>query len=115
MSDGDIILIDDDPTQRLVAYRDLKKITTRLIVPETVSHLLTGVDPDTIGLVIVDRWLGESWHAAADEFLRRVPESVTVWEWTCDEWGTPLNARVQRVIYKRPGLLLSAVQEWVEA
>lgn len=109
---GSIIVIDDDPTQRLIACRDLASMKRQVILPETVGALL--VTPvDEIGLCVTDRWLGETWHAAAEAFIATLPEHVVVWEWTCDEWGQPLCQRVERVIHKRPGALLAAVSEWV--
>jgi len=109
-----ILLIDDDPTQRVVAKMELRRFARRLILPDSVDEVAS-VKTEYAGLVIIDRWLGDRWSTVVQSVVEKIPEPVPIWEWTCDEWNKPLYDRVQRTIFKRPGLLYEAVAEWMEA
>ena len=107
-----IVVIDDDPTQRLIARQDLKAVTRYATLPDTPAEVME-YSVNNVGLVIVDRWLGNKWREAADAFIQGLPSGVVVWEWTADEWSDSTGGRVSRVIYKQPGKLIENVRQWI--
>jgi hypothetical protein len=111
-----ILLIDDDPLHRLLAQRDLKSVAyhNELVVPQMARELDT-LDLAGVSLVISDRHLGTAWESATRRLMQRLPSSVPIWEWTCDEWGEQILPRVDRVIVKRTEALVAAVKEWLSS
>ena len=73
---------------------------------------LSNLDTSAVSLVIVDRHLG-AWQAVVDKLVNALPESVQVWEWTCDDWGQPVLDRIEQTLQKRPGVLVNAIERWL--
>ena len=109
---GSILILDDDPVQRLIAQRDLEAMKLKVIAPQRPIDL-PKLDTSNVSLVIVDRHL-RAWHAAVEKLIEALPSSVHVWEWTCDDWGQPVLDRIERTLQKRPGVLVDAVEGWLE-
>lgn len=109
---GSILILDDDPVQRIIAQRDLEAMKLKVIAPQRPIDL-PKIDISNVSLVIVDRHL-RAWHAAVENLIAALPSSVHVWEWTCDDWGQPVLNRIERTLQKRPGVLVNAVARWLE-
>tara|TARA_R110000868_G_C10608912_1_gene741210 strand:- start:160 stop:534 length:375 start_codon:yes stop_codon:yes gene_type:complete len=75
-----IVVIDDSGFHRRLARHELAH-SSGIVIPETVAEV-GWLDPQNIGLLILDRHMGASWKQAAERLLARITPDCEVVEWT---------------------------------
>ena len=83
-----IVVIDDSGFHRRYARLELAH-TSGIVIPETVAEV-GWIDPQNIGLLILDRHMTTTWRQAAERLLAKRDPECEVVEWTA---GTRFDDR----------------------